>query len=687
MTKIQILIESIEKARTDIANVGKQIQGLKQTGNEVSAAMSGAKVNISSVLSALGPIGAAVTAAFSVTAIIGFIKHVLEANKALVDMAEELGISSQKLGALRTAAELGNISAQKFGQNMRTLAQNISEAADPASRSAAAMRALGLAQSDLTAGTITITDVMDAAAKVFPKWADGANKSALSAALFGREGSRWIPILNQGNTALDAGKAKFDEQAEASKEAAKAQDEFEKALSGLNQTMSGLALQIGSAFLPVLTEMVNQIAAFARSDVGIFAFELLKAAVQATAVAIRIVVLDLEKMVAVVGGIARVASHLVSGDFKGAVDEVKTIGREIVDLSKQQAAEIVGLFTGKTEAAKKYNAAVKGGSADQLADAPNLKENEISLKGLIEQKTTAQLQYQLALLEAERIANESNADTATVDAMSSKSAAAQLYLDKLKAINEQIRALAGKDPSNPALKNAAEQGRLEAAQVQNTINTQKQIRDAERQINQQRLTDTSNMFGNMAQAAKAFGKEGFAAYQAFAIAAAVVDTAKAAIAAYSAVVGIPYVGPILAPIAAAAAIAAGAAQIAAITSASPSFASGGYTGDGGKYEAAGTVHRGEVVIPSETVSNLGPAYFNRYMPGGREGVPTLHAGFSSMPSRGYAGGGFVDGNGSSDTNVHVAFVNSRQEQREFQAREGVKMTIDYMRRRNNRISG
>ena len=36
-----------------------------------------------------------------------------------------------------------------------------------------------------------------------------------------------------------------------------------------------------------------------------------------------------------------------------------------------------------------------------------------------------------------------------------------------------------------------------------------------------------------------------------------------------------------------------------------SFATGGYTGDGGKYEAAGVVHKGEFVIDKETTAALG----------------------------------------------------------------------------------
>ena len=35
------------------------------------------------------------------------------------------------------------------------------------------------------------------------------------------------------------------------------------------------------------------------------------------------------------------------------------------------------------------------------------------------------------------------------------------------------------------------------------------------------------------------------------------------------------------------------------------YATGGYTGDGGKYEPAGIVHRGEYVVNSETTRDLG----------------------------------------------------------------------------------
>lgn len=56
------------------------------------------------------------------------------------------------------------------------------------------------------------------------------------------------------------------------------------------------------------------------------------------------------------------------------------------------------------------------------------------------------------------------------------------------------------------------------------------------------------------------------------------------------------------------------------------YASGGYTGDGGKYEPAGVVHRGEYVFSKETVQRLGAA-----------NLDSLH----QSARRGYASGGLV----------------------------------------------
>lgn len=180
----------------------------------------------------------------------------------------------------------------------------------------------------------------------------------------------------------------------------------------------------------------------------------------------------------------------------------------------------------------------------------------------------------------------------------------------------------------------------------------KALRDAQ-------LTGVQTMFTDMAIAAKAYGKEGFLAYKAFAIAAATVETYKSAVAAYSATVGIPYVGPFIAPIAAGAAIAAGMANISQI--AAQSYAVGGYTGAGGKYEPAGMVHRDEFVMNSETVGRVGIGALQAIQDGDLE------------PS---GGGG----------SVSIALVDNGRDARRFlESREGRQLIIDTISRQRGEV--
>ena len=85
---------------------------------------------------------------------------------------------------------------------------------------------------------------------------------------------------------------------------------------------------------------------------------------------------------------------------------------------------------------------------------------------------------------------------------------------------------------------------------------------------------------------------------------AIAQTATSAINAYSSAAAIPIVGFVLAPIAAAAAVAAGLLQVEAIkkqqeASNAQGYSKGGFTGDGGKYEVAGVVHKGEWVASQD----------------------------------------------------------------------------------------
>lgn len=92
------------------------------------------------------------------------------------------------------------------------------------------------------------------------------------------------------------------------------------------------------------------------------------------------------------------------------------------------------------------------------------------------------------------------------------------------------------------------------------------------------------------------------------IAAAIAQSAMAAISAYSSAAAVPVIGYILAPIAAAMAVAAGAVQIMTIkkqkqAAEASGYMEGGFTPPGDKRKEVGVVHAGEWVAPQEMVNN------------------------------------------------------------------------------------
>lgn len=97
----------------------------------------------------------------------------------------------------------------------------------------------------------------------------------------------------------------------------------------------------------------------------------------------------------------------------------------------------------------------------------------------------------------------------------------------------------------------------------------------------------------------------FAVQKAFAIAQVLMNAPESYSKAYNAMVGIPLVGPFIAPAAGVAAVALQLAQAAQIKSVKAGFQSGGYTGGGGVSEIAGVVHGQEYVLNANATKRVG----------------------------------------------------------------------------------
>lgn len=132
-------------------------------------------------------------------------------------------------------------------------------------------------------------------------------------------------------------------------------------------------------------------------------------------------------------------------------------------------------------------------------------------------------------------------------------------------------------------------------------------------------------------------EEDTVAYKGLASAQALINTYLAATAAFASGAKINVA---VGAIAAAVAVAAGLANVAKINDIE--FAEGGYTGDGGKYQPAGIVHRGEYVVPQSVVKSPAAQY---------------HLGSLETMRRGYADGGYVRNSVAQPINAQLELAN------------------------------
>lgn len=102
------------------------------------------------------------------------------------------------------------------------------------------------------------------------------------------------------------------------------------------------------------------------------------------------------------------------------------------------------------------------------------------------------------------------------------------------------------------------------------------------------------------------------------------------------------------------------------------YASGGYTGDGGKYEPAGVVHRGEYVINAQSTRKLGLSYLNSL--------------------NGYANGGLVGGGGATGgpggvvLNIHN-YAGAEIEQRQRTGVDGQRIIEVFIKQAVSAVAG
>jgi len=474
----------------------------------------------------------------------------LEAADRMDELSEMIGTSTEKLSALKLAADLNGVSMEALTTNMGKLGKAMTESvSDPASTAARTFAAMGISATDASGKLRPINDVFTDIANKFAGYQDGAAKVTLATNLFGRAGVQMIPILNMGAAGLaqmgdEARRLGLTVETETGKKAAA----FNDTMTKLSRVWDGLVIQIAAKLLPTLQQVADWFVKLATDSTS------MKLALDGVDVAIKSIITS--------GIIVKTVFETLSTAIAAVIAALVLLGqlefRAALDTLKQGAVDFTAEITKAVGAVKDLWAGVE------------------------------QARQSLAPM-----ADEANRVAAPVVA------SARSMADAMREMKDEARAALDAIVNAPTESFVAKMDAIGKALAEGTINHRtygQMVRRVEDE-NRQNITSTASLVASTLTTV-------FAKNKAASIAAAIINTA---VGITNALAKLP---PPFSWAQAALIAASGAAQIATIKSTNSSgtggsapSVSGGGGGDGGAAEPAG---------PSQMLTvNLAPGRYSR----------------------------------------------------------------------------
>lgn len=224
-------------------------------------------------ISLTNPITAASLAIGAAAGAIGLsVRSAIDTGDSFNKLSQKTGIAVESLSALAYAGTLSDVSIEALATGIKKLSVNMNEAAVSTSGKAAeAFKALGVSVKDSSGALRGSETVLADIADQFAGMKDGAGKTALAVALFGKAGADLIPFLNQGSKGIG------ELTAEAEKlglimtgKTAKAAEEFNDNIKKLSLSTAALGRSITADLIGPLAEYTRRMVEARKAGLGIF---------------------------------------------------------------------------------------------------------------------------------------------------------------------------------------------------------------------------------------------------------------------------------------------------------------------------------------------------------------------------------------------------------------------------------
>lgn len=176
------------------------------------------------------------------------------------DASESTGVDVESWQKMTYAAKISGIEQEKLMTSMVKFDKLITDAASGSKTAGRVFKDLGISLKDAGGKMRAPEAIFEDVAEIFSKTEDGVSKTALACEFFGKSGAELMPMLNEGKSGLyGLYKAAEDTGNVLSNQTLTAADDFGKSLDAVKFQVKGVMLQLGTALLPVLSEMKDWI--------------------------------------------------------------------------------------------------------------------------------------------------------------------------------------------------------------------------------------------------------------------------------------------------------------------------------------------------------------------------------------------------------------------------------------------
>lgn len=233
--------QGIDRTSQEALKFAKNVQGnFDQAGESTKQFLSNVTANVAG----------AITSVIGLNAAFSKIDQSIQSLDRLDEASQKTGSTISDLSRIMQVAKSFGDPFEPIEQGITKLAKNLAEVNDPSNDAIRALKAIGVSAKDSNGQLRTSGDVYIDVAKSLQQYRDGAEKTAVATALFGKNGAELLPMLNNLATEIDNVKGVSEEHTKA---AAEYNDRLAKTKSAANGLFKTMAIEL----LPTMNNILK----------------------------------------------------------------------------------------------------------------------------------------------------------------------------------------------------------------------------------------------------------------------------------------------------------------------------------------------------------------------------------------------------------------------------------------------